>query len=351
MRSCLRFLAILCASLALLGAAPDAAMATSAAKTPPLKFNWGAPTADYYALYVAKDHKLFEEVGLEPNFYFFPSGAPLLAGLKSKSLDVITTGLATVFALGQQIPLKLIYWELDHAAAEGLVVNPAAGIASYRDIARAKAIAAPSGTCAQVSLVLMARELGFKYADLNIINIAPPLYGNAFKSQSIQAAVAWSPYSSILNGDGFPVVNWANEYTPDGGVCPGLTGVRADFLAQHPDLGLKLVQVQAKAMDMIRRDPELGIAVLMKYLSVSHEVARHIHEREFARIPSYAQQVDPASPYSLAPADGGGLARKLLVASQALAEVGTIPAPLSPEAIAQAIDPSAIQRYLQGERK
>ena len=42
-------------------------------------------------------------MGLEPNFYF-SRPAPLLAGLKSKSLDVITTGLATVFALGQNVP-------------------------------------------------------------------------------------------------------------------------------------------------------------------------------------------------------------------------------------------------------
>lgn len=350
MKTCLRIAAAM-VSLVMM-AAPSAASAqdNAASKKELIKFNWGAPTADYYALYVAKDLNLFEEAGLEPNFYFFPSGAPLLAGLKSKSLDVITTGLATVFALGQGIPLKLIYWELDHAAAEGLVVNPEAGIKDYKDIAKAKAIGSPSGTCAQVSLVLMAKELNIKYSDLNIINIAPPLYNNAFKSNSIQAAVAWSPYSSILQNDNWPVVNWASDYTPDGGVCPGLTGVRTDFMEKHPDIGLKLVQVQAKAMDMIRKDPELGINALMKYLSVSREVAQHIYDREFGRIPTLEQQIDPASPYSLAAKDGG-LAKKLLIASQALAEVGTIPAPLTPEAIHEAVDPTPIQRYMKGERK
>src|SRR6185437_2647834 len=68
--------------------------AQGAEQSKPLKFNWGLPTADYYALYVAKDQGLFKEAGLAPEFFFFPSGAPLLAGLKSESLDVITTGLA-----------------------------------------------------------------------------------------------------------------------------------------------------------------------------------------------------------------------------------------------------------------
>lgn len=315
-----------------------------------IKFNWGLPTADYYALYVAKDLHLYKEEGLQPNFYFFPSGAPLLAGLKSESLDVITTGLATVFALGQNIPLKLIYWDLDHSAAEGLVVDPKSGIKSYKDIAKAKAIGAPSGTCAQVSVALIAKELKIKYSSLNVINIAPPLYANAFKSNSLQAAIAWSPYSSMLQHSGYPVVNWASDYSPDGGVCPGLTSVRSKFLAQHPDFGLKLVRVYAKAMDKIRKDPKLGISTLAKYLKISPEVAKLVYEREFPRIPTLQQQADPSSPYSLTATDAG-LAKKLLIASQALASVGTIPTALTPETVSKSIDPTPIQRYLKGEGK
>lgn len=345
----IRLAAALFAAAAL--ALPSVA-ATAAAPSPGklLKFNWGAPTADYYALYVAKDQGLFKEVGLDPQFFFFPSGAPLLAGLKSESLDVITTGLATVFALGQNIPLKLIYWDLDHAAAEGLVVDPKSGIKDYTEIAKAKAIGAPSGTCAQVSMMLMAKKLNMKPTDLNIINIAPPLYANAFSSGSIQAGIAWSPYSSTLQASGYRVASWASDYSPDGGVCPGLTGVRPKFLAEHPDLGLKLVQARAKAMDMIAKNPNLGIEALMKYLSVSRDVAKAAFEREFSRIPTLEQQMDPKSPVSLTAKDAG-LARKLLIASEALAAAGSIPAPLSAKVVGDAIDPSHIERYMKGERK
>ncbi|WHZ11529.1 MAG: putative transport system periplasmic protein [Burkholderiaceae bacterium] len=339
-----KFLASL-ASAALL-----AFTSSASAQSAPLKFNWGLPTADYYAIYVAMDKGLFKEAGLDPQFFYFSSGAPLLAGLKSESLDVITTGLATVFALGQNIPLKLIYWDLDHAAAEGLVVDPKSGIKNYTEIAKAKAIAAPSGTCAQVSMVLIAKKLNIKLSSLNVVNIAPPLYSNAFASGSIQAGIAWSPYSSMLSAAGYPVVSWASEYTPDGGVCPGLTSVRSKFLTQHSDLGVRLVAVYAKAMDMIARNPELGIEALVKHLSVSRDVAKAVFEREFSRIPTLQQQADPTSSYSLTSKEGG-LARKLLIASQALAEAGSISAPLSATTIAESIDPTPIQRYLKGERK
>jgi len=215
----------------------------------PLKFKWGLPAADYYALFVARDQGLFKEVGLEPELFLFQSGAPLLAGLKSESLDVISSGLATVFALGQNIPLKMIYWEIDSAAAEALIVDPKSGINSIQDLPKAKAIGAPSGTCAQVSVVLLAKKLGLKLSDLNVVNIAPPLYGNAFKSGGIQAGIAWAPYSGSLEASGYKVAEWATDYSPEGGVCPVMTAVRPAFLAKYPDIGVKLVQVKAKAMD------------------------------------------------------------------------------------------------------
>jgi len=323
-------------------------VASAQAPAAPLKFNWGLPSADYYAVYVAREQGLFKEAGLDPDFFTFASGAPLLAGLKSGSLDVITTGLATVFALGQNIPLKMIYWELDHAAAEALIVDPKSGIKGVADLPKAKTIGAPSGTCAQVSMVLIARKLGVKYNDLSIVNIAPPLYGNAFASGAIQAGIAWSPYSSGLESSGYKIANWATDYTPEGGVCPGMTAGRPAFLAQHPDLGLKLVQIKAKAMQMIAKNPQLGIDALVKNVGVTKEVAKAAFEREFSRIPTLEQQVDPKSPYSMT---GPGLATKFKIASEALAASGSIPAPLSDKVIADAIDASYIQRYLKGERK
>lgn len=311
-----------------------------------LKFNYGIPTADYFTVYVARELRLYEKAGLEPNFYTFSSGAPLLAGLKSESLDVVTTGLATVFALGQNIPLKFLFWELNHATGEGLVVDPKSGIADYRQITKAKTVAAPAGTCAQVSLSLIAKKIGVGPRTINTVNIAPPLYANAFASGSIQAGIAWSPYSLALVEQGYKVVSWDPDYTPDNGICPGLTAVRADFLAKHSELGIRLAQVNAMAREAIATNPQLAIDALVKYLSISQAAAKASYERECCEhLPSFAEQLDPGSPYSLTSPDGG-LAKKLFMASQELADAGTIPAPLSWEVIRNAIDPSAIRAYV-----
>lgn len=155
--------------VAALAFAPQVARSQQAAQL--LEFNYGIPTADHATVFVAQDLNLFEKAGLKPKFFYFQSGAPLLAGLRSGTLDVATAGLALTFALGQDIPLKFLFWEANNAAAEGLIVDPNGPVKSYQDIGKAQKIGAALGTCAEVSLYLMTKKVGVDYAKLNVVNI------------------------------------------------------------------------------------------------------------------------------------------------------------------------------------
>ena len=318
---------------------------------PLLEFNYGIPTADHVTVFVAQDLNLFEKVGLKPKFFYFQSGAPLLAGLKSESLDVVTAGLALTFAIGQNIPLKFIFWEANNAAGEGLIVDPKSDIKSYKDLAKAKKIGAASGTCAQVALYLMAQKVGIEYSKLNIVNIPAPLFRNSFLSNSIDAGVAWPPYSLQLKSEGFPIASFDEEYTPPGGVCPGLTAVRPSYLKQHPQIGLKLVQAEALAREAIAKNPQVAIDAFVKRLQISPEVAKATLERQCCgRIPSFAEQVDPNSPFSMTSKEGG-LAGKLKLASEILHATKAIPEPIPFAAIQEAIDPTYLREYLKSTGK
>jgi len=316
-----------------------------------LEFNYGIPNANHASVFVAQDLGLFEKVGLKPKFYVFQSGAPLLAGLKSESLDVVTAGLALALALGQNIPLKFIFWEANSAVSEGLVVDPKSGIKSYRDLGKAKKIAAAMGTCAQVSLYMMAKKLGVDYAKLDVVNIPAPLFRNSFMSGSIDAGVAWPPYSLQLQSEGDPVVAFDEEYTPPGGLCPGLTAVRPAYLKQHPEIGLKLVQVEALAREAIAKNPQVAIDAYIKRQQLAPEVAKATVERECCDrgIPSFALQVDAKSPYSMTSKEG--LAAKLNLAIEALYAMKAISEPIPFAAIQDAVDPTYLREYLKSVGK
>jgi NitT/TauT family transport system substrate-binding protein len=333
----------LCASL-LVGSAVRAADAL-------LEFNYGIPNANHATVYVAQDLGLFEKVGLKPKFFIFQSGAPLLAGLKSESLDVVTAGLALALALGQNIPLKFIFWEANSAVSEGLVADPKSGIKSYRDLGKAKKIAAATGTCAQVSLYMMAKKVGIDYAKLDVVNIPAPLFRNSFMSGSIDAGVAWPPFSLQLQSEGYPVVAFDEEYTPPGGLCPGLTAVRPAYIKQHPEIGLKLVQVEALAREAIAKNPQVAIDAYVKRQQLAPEVAKALVERDCCDrgIPSFALQVDPKSPYSMTSKDG--LAAKLNLAIEALHAMKAIPEPIPLAAIQDAVDPTYLREYMKSVGK
>ena len=314
----------------------------------PVEVNFGFTTADHVTLYVAQDLGLFEKVGLKPKFFSFPSGAPLLAGLKSESLDVVVAGLGLAFALGQKIPLSIIYVNSNDATGEGLVVNKNSLVQSFRDIGKAQKIAAASGTCAQVALYLMAKKAGADFSKLDVVNLPAPLLRNAFQSNSIDVGIAWSPYSAALDAEGFKVVSWDTDYTP-GGVCPRMTGARPDYLKAHPEVGVKLLEVEALAAEAVAKNPQLAIDALVKRLALTPAVAKAAVERVYMQRPTLAQQLDPADSHSMVSKEGG-LVGKLSLAMEVLNATKTIPEPIPLSVIQQAIDPQYLKRFMAARR-
>lgn len=312
-----------------------------------IPINIGGPSAGYFMTYVASDLGLYQKHGLDPKIHWFTSGAPLLAALKSGSIDQVVTGLAFVFALGQDIPLKIISWEVDNGQGEGLMVTNSSGISSYKDIAKAKTIGATAGTCSQVSLKLIAKKANVDYAKLNVVNIAPPLFANSFTGGAIDAAVGWAPWTLNVPA-GVKVVSWDSEY---GGVCPSINGLRPDYIAKYPSVPEKLLAVQAEAREAIAKNPQVAIDALARQLQISQTVAKEFYEKHCcSHLPTFEQQLDPNSPWSLV-SKTGGLAGQAILASQMLFELGTIPAPLKPETLAAAIDPKPLQNFLAKNKK
>jgi NitT/TauT family transport system substrate-binding protein len=91
----------------------------------------------------------------------------------------------------------------------------------------------------------------------------------------------------------------------------------------------------------------VGVEALVKHLGISEAVAKANFERVCCgRKPTFDQQIDPNSQYSLTSKDGG-LAKKLFVAGQVLHEVGSIPEPIPMKVIQDAIDPTYVQQYIK----
>lgn len=333
---------------ALLGVLLCAASPTTA-QLKLLAFNYGIPNSDQTVIYVAQDLGLYKKAGLQPTFYLFQSGAPLLAGLKGQSIDVTTTGLAIVYALGEHIPLKVLFWAANDGVGEGLVVNQKSDLRSYNDVTTKTRIAAASGTCAQVALYMMSQRLGIDYAKLAVSNIPAPLMEKAFSSNSIDAGIAWSPYSFSLREAGYPIVDFDPAYTLAGGDCPRMTAVRPAFLQAHPEIATKLIEVEVLAKEAIERNPQVAITALVKHLALTASVAREDYEDNYLKRPTFKEQLSRSSPYSMT-SRNSGLVRKLFIAGQALYKAKSIPEAVPMNVIQDAVDPSYLAAYQKSHR-
>jgi NitT/TauT family transport system substrate-binding protein len=325
-------------------AAPFAlGQAVHASEAETISFDYGIPSGFYTSLYVAEDLGLFDKYGLDPNFHHFDSGAPLLAGLESESLDVVTTGLASVFAIGKGIPITYIMWEGDAAQAEGIVARGGVGMDSIEDLGEIDAIGAPTGTCAQISLYHAAVKAGVDYNSLNRVNVAPPMYANAFHSESLDAGVSWSPYLISLKQDGHNLVGLDPEWVPEGGACPEMTMARTPFLAENPEVAKRLVRINAEARAAIQEDPSLALEAVKQRLNLNDDVANEVFE--LYEFPSFEQQLDANSRYSMV--GNKGVVAQLKVAADTFEELGVINDTLSVETLSEAVEPRYIQEYVE----
>ena len=334
-------------AISLLVATSTPAQAQAAGKKL-IPINIGLPVSNYWPAYIARDLKIFEQVGLEPRFFMFQSGAPLIAGMKSGSLDVAWTGLATLFMLGQDIPLTFILVPLDSSSQMAFVVNPATGIKSYRDIAKSKNIGAPTATCAEVSMVLAAKAAGVPRSSLQASNLAPNLLLTALKSGQIDSTFIWGPWNLQFRDAGFPIVSWDKDFQINGGVCATTVAVRPAFLAANPSVGCSMVKAHALALAAARKDPAHAIRTMQEAFNIPQAQATETYETLL--IPTIESQLDPKSPWSLTNKDGG-LAEKLYVAGQALFEAKAFTKPLSKEQITQSVDPKYIKQFLDTDCK
>ncbi len=334
-------------TVAVAGAALLAPAKADDASSKPIKFNYGLVTADQYALYVAQDLGLFKKHGLEPNFTKFQNGALLLGALKSNSIDVAAVGMATVFALAQDVKLKIIAWDVNSSPAAGLVTKQP-DVKTYRDIAKAGKIGVAIGSCVQVALYYLAKAADVPYEKLDIINIPPAQARNTLHGGGIQSAMVWAPYIFQVADDGARIVNVTTDWPPAGGFCPSFTAGRQEYLASNPEVGKRLIAVQAEALKEIEKDPSIAIKALRNRLDISESVAERMFSTVWKNRPTYAQQLDPASPYSLvAPT---GLAAILNRGADAFTALKVIAKPLDPKIVEGAVDPSFIKAHEASSR-
>jgi taurine transport system substrate-binding protein len=285
-------------------------------------------------LYLARDKKLFEQAGLQPEYIKFLAAPPMFAALQSASVDVADMGLApAIIGRSQGIDLKMIMIAVDVSATNVLVAQKQQTIRAAKDL-KGKRIGAQRGTTPYFGLVRYLERDGLGVQDVQFIDLTAPNIVPAFRKGEIDAAWVWSPWQNLLVGmGGTPVISNKDI----GALAPQVWAVRTEWAKKNPEILQRFMKVVDTGFQQIGSNRELAIKQLSETLNIEKDVAAQVLQAN--DYPDLKTQASAG--YALSPVTGG-LARATKQAADFLHSQGIIKASVSPDDI---IDPAPLKQY------
>lgn len=182
-------------------------------------FNLGHLNSTAHLLgFVAKEEGFFEEEGLDVTLTLFSSAAELSSGLESGKLDVAFIGSVPALTFQSQgHDLTIFGGEMTNG--HGYVIKPefVKGLSDWDvSILKGRNVASVKNSVQDAELQILLKDKGIEIGKGNDkVNIVyfdsqKDAY-NALQNESIDAASAYSPYTSLAESQGYKVVYRCSE--------------------------------------------------------------------------------------------------------------------------------------------
>ncbi|WP_432152853.1 ABC transporter substrate-binding protein [Streptomyces tricolor] len=265
--------ALAAVSAAVTGCSPDSEASTSGGSKR-LRIGYFAfPSGDV----IVKSRKLLEQAlpDYRITWIKFDSGAGVNQAFIGKSLDIAALG-SSPFARGvsgsSPIPYK-VAWILDVAGEnEALVARKATGITDVAGL-RGRKIATPFASTSHYSLLAALETAGLGPSDVQLIDLQPQPILAAWQRGDIDAAYVWLPTLDELRTTGTQLTS-SKEVGAAGRPTLDLAVVSDDLIARDPQAIAAWRKAEAKALRLLRSDPDGSVDAVAAELGISVADAR-----------------------------------------------------------------------------
>jgi ABC-type nitrate/sulfonate/bicarbonate transport system substrate-binding protein len=251
--------------------------APASAQTPlPITIGYQSSSADDWLLYVARDLKLFEKVGLAPTYVPFDASPPMITAAQSKSIDVTMIKVVPfLIGLSQGVDWAIIGIYAEGAFSEGIVARQDSGIDTLVDL-RGKRIGYYKGSSAHYGIMMALRQIGIRLDQVTLLDMSPEEQMVAMKNKDIDAVITWEPWIQKMLHDAN-----AKLITTEGdlGIYSNVVGItaRRDWLRDNRETAVRLVRALLMAYDIVQKDPDIGINELAEDMGLSTAAAKKIY--------------------------------------------------------------------------
>jgi ABC-type nitrate/sulfonate/bicarbonate transport system substrate-binding protein len=153
----------------------------------PIKIGYQSTSSDDWLFFAARDLKLFEKVGLMPEYVPFVAGPPMITAAQSGNIDVaIIKVLPFLSGLAQGVDWVMIGIGSEGAYSEGLVAGKESGITTPGDL-KGKRIGYFAGTSAHYGLIMTLRQHGISRHQVKLFDMPPEDQISALKNGELDA--------------------------------------------------------------------------------------------------------------------------------------------------------------------
>jgi NitT/TauT family transport system substrate-binding protein len=256
--------------------------------------------AVYWALpyYLASEKGWWKEVGLDPQFSTFPSGAPQMAAAASKSWDVGGAGSAPATLGAQRFDILTIGITNDESVGNALMArkNEADGIKNNPASLKGKQLLLTTNSTGEYAALACLAKWGLGAKDMQLVNLNQQEIISAFATGTGALAGVWAPNIYTLEERaGAQLICSGKEAAV---TIPGALLVRRTYAEQNPEKVAAYLAVYLRAIvwEKAHRDETIklmnefyrktGVMLPEKYL------AREIDTRPTFTLPEQLKLFD-----------------------------------------------------------
>jgi len=224
-------------------------------------------------LIAAKEWKLFEEQGFEPEIILI-SPAISAPALVSGEIDFVAgVGPGSVSASLGGLPLRAV-WFSSERVSYSLMANP-----KFKTVQELKGkkigVTGSLGATNHVSLVIALEALGLNPKDFNILALPPAEMLRSLESGFVDAASLNPPVMFFAEKKGFlNALDIGSLVEMPGG---GLTALTQD-IQKKPAEVKRVIRALQTAKDMIRKSKDKSVDLMMRILKMDREIAGDTYE-------------------------------------------------------------------------
>jgi len=212
----------------------------------------------YWSLpyYIASEKGWWKEVGLEPRFSTFPSGAPQMAAAGSKSWDVGGTGSAPATLGAQRFEIVTIGITNDESTGNALMArkDEAEPISKNPGALKGKQLLLTTNSTGEYAALACLAKWGLAANDMQLVNLNQQEIISAFATGTGALAGVWAPNIYTLEErTGARLICSGKDV---GVTIPGALVARRAYAEQNPDdvAGYLAVYLRAIAWEKAHRE-------------------------------------------------------------------------------------------------